>query len=68
MNYEKCLRSAFIDFESWAIALVAVAISFIIWKFGSRVFAFVCLGVGLLLAVFWARQYYELNCVELFGL
>jgi hypothetical protein len=35
---------------------------------GKGVFAIVSIGIGLLLAVFWAYSHYELNCVELFGL
>ena len=68
MSYQECLHSTYFDLESWVVALVALVISLVLWKFGKRVLAIVCLCIGLLLAAFWAYGYYEFNCVELYGL
>lgn len=68
MTYEQCLRSTYLDLESWIIALVGLVVSYIFWKYGKSVFAIVTVCIGQLLAVSWAYIYYELNCVELFGL
>ncbi|MEM7520985.1 MAG: hypothetical protein AAF307_08095 [Pseudomonadota bacterium] len=68
MTYDECLRSTYLDWESWLIALVSLAISFALRKYGKTSFAIVSGSFGLLLAVSWAYLFYELNCVELIGL
>ncbi len=68
MTYDECLRSAFIDWQSWLIFLLFLAISFALHRYGKTTFAIASFGFGLLLAVFWAYIFYELNCVELIGL
>lgn len=56
------------ELRSRVIVLVGLVTSFIFWKFGKNLFAIGSIGIGLLLAVFWAYSHYELNCIELFGL
>lgn len=65
MTYEECLRSIYFDWESWLIALVALAISLTFWKNTKKGLAVVSACFGLLLASSWAYLYYEMNCVEL---
>jgi|TARA_R110002033_G_scaffold55834_1_gene104698 hypothetical protein len=68
MSFDQCLRASYFDAESWTIALAGMLIAFALWRFGKTVFAMICIGASLLLAAFWAYLYYELNCVELFGM
>lgn len=65
MTYEECVRSVYFDWESWVIALVALAISLTFLRYRKKIFAVVSFCFGLLLAASWAYLYYELNCVEL---
>ncbi|MGC3940964.1 hypothetical protein ACOTTU_24480 [Roseobacter sp. EG26] len=68
MNYQECLHSTFSDIESWTIAIVGLALAFVLRRFGRTSIAVVVASVGVAFAVFWAYLHYELNCVELFGL
>lgn len=68
MTHDECLRSTFLDWESWLIVLVSLAISFTLRKFGKTAFAIVSGSFGLVLVVAWAYSFYELNCVELIDL
>lgn len=68
MNYEECLRSTYFDLESWLIALLALGITLIFWKYGKMALAMVSACIGLFLAISWAYFFYDLNCVELIGL
>ncbi|MEL6597358.1 MAG: hypothetical protein AAFQ47_15565 [Pseudomonadota bacterium] len=68
MTYDECLRSAYLDLESWLIFLISLAIAIALRKYGKTVFAIVSASFGLLIAVSWAYLFYEFNCVELIGL
>ena len=68
MRYDECLRSIYVHLDSWIIALVGLTIAFFLWRFGKTGLAIACVGLSLLAAVSWAYLYYELNCVELYGL
>lgn len=65
MDYDLCLRSAFLDLESWVIFLAGLAVSVLLMRFEKRGLAITCFLIGLVLATSWAYFYYELNCVEL---
>ncbi len=65
MDYDLCLRSTFLDLESWAIVLTGFAVSVLLMRFEKRGLAITCFLTSLVLATSWAYFYYELNCVEL---
>ncbi|MEM6372375.1 MAG: hypothetical protein AAF727_06300 [Pseudomonadota bacterium] len=68
MTYEQCVRATFLDWESWLIALIALAMFLILRHFKRTVKAIGSGVVGVCLALSWAYLFYELNCVELIGL
>lgn len=68
MLYEECLQSTHFDLESWGIALVGLIAAVVFKRLGRSFSAIVVAVVGLLLALFWAYLFYQLNCLELFGL
>ncbi len=65
MDYDICLRSTFLDFESWAIVLTGLAVSLVLMRFEKRGLAITWLLTSLILATSLGYFYYELNCVEL---
>ncbi|WP_236626279.1 hypothetical protein [Actibacterium mucosum] len=68
MTFDECVRLTYLDWESWLILFVSLAISLGLWKIGKTVLAIVIGCFGLLFAGSWAYSFYVLTCVELIGL
>lgn len=66
LEYRECLRSTFLDAESWAIVLVGLGLAFVIWKIGWRRSSVVLAIASTVVGTGWAYGYYEMNCVEIY--
>ena len=66
MTYDECLRSTFLDFQSWALVLVGLAVALAFRAFGKTYWAVGAVIVGVALGLIWAIGHYEMNCVELY--
>jgi len=66
MLYEECLRSTFLEPQSWGIVTIGLILAFglnkIGWKYSAALMAILTMVVGLI----WAWGYHEFNCVELY--
>ena len=66
MTYEECLRSTFLDYQSWTFFLIGLGIAIGFGKFGRRRLGAATAIVGAVIGIVVAYTYYEMNCVELY--
>ena len=66
MTYEECLRSTFLDFQSWGLVLLGLAVALVFRALGKTYWSIGAVIVGVTLGLLWADGYYEMNCVELY--
>jgi hypothetical protein len=66
MTYEECVRSAFLDRQSWSVLLIGLGLALGLRKFGRKYSAVAIAISSAIVGLVLAYTYFELNCVELY--